>query len=314
MDNLLFILNNLNKLNAQNAQKPQNQQTVPGPEEPVRPEVLAVGGVEYALGMSLSDLTAKAGDPDEILEAFGDYRWYVFGAGDYANRFLAAGVTEDRVAVLCSSGKAFSCPHPLNEGLTLAWGSDGGELARKADGTCAGSYESGRKILYFDKNDGYILHTVFLAEKQHLAVRPHAEGFSVSPEERAGESRMLFHLANAFRTAHGLPPLIRDESAEKAARLHAEDMAAAGYFSHDSPDGRKTGDRLREQGITSWSTYGENIANGYWGAVACHAGWIGSPNHRANILRETYTRFGAGIGVKDKKPYYVENFYALMGG
>lgn len=295
MDSLLFAL---------------NRQTISEPEEPAPPEVLTVGGIEYALGMSLSDLTAKAGDPDEILEAFGDYRWYVFGTGDYETRFLAAGVTEDRVAALCSSGKAFSCPHPLNEGETLAWGSTIGGLPH---GSQAAVFETERKILYFDKNDGYALHTVFLAEEQHLTVCREAEDFSVSPEERAGESRLLFHLANAFRTAHGISPLIWDEIAEKTALLHAEDMAAEGYFGHDSPDGRKAGDRLRDQGMTSWSAYAENIANGYRGAVACQAGWIGSSGHRSNILRDTYTRFGAGIGVKDQKLYYVEIFYARMG-
>ena len=47
--------------------------------------------------------------------------------------------------------------------------------------------------------------------------------------------------------------------------------------------------------------------------MACHAGWIGSPDHRSGILREPCTRFGAGFGVKDNKPYCAEKFYALLG-
>jgi hypothetical protein len=46
----------------------------------------------------------------------------------------------------------------------------------------------------------------------------------------------------------GLSPLTFSSSLYKAAREHAEDMLAKGYFSHDSLDGRTYKDRIRETG------------------------------------------------------------------
>ena len=63
----------------------------------------------------------------------------------------------------------------------------------------------------------------------------------------------------------------------------------------------------------AWSRIAENIANGYWGALEAHAGWVGSSGHRSNILKAEYTRFGAGIAIAGTTTYYVENFYTRMG-
>jgi uncharacterized protein YkwD len=46
----------------------------------------------------------------------------------------------------------------------------------------------------------------------------------------------------------GLSPLTFSRSLYKAARAHAEDMLANGYFSHDSLDGRTYADRIRQTG------------------------------------------------------------------
>ena len=48
----------------------------------------------------------------------------------------------------------------------------------------------------------------------------------------------------------GLPPLTLIWDLYKAARAHAEDMLAKGYFSHDSLDGRTYVDRIRETGYS----------------------------------------------------------------
>ena len=292
-----------------------------GPAEPVSEEepaetaeetgVLTVNGVQYRIGMTTDELTGLAGEPDEILEAFGGFRWYVFGTEDYRNLFFAAGVTEGRTAALLSAGRAFSCTYM---GRPMAWGDTVGGLPHgslASDVTAEG--RDTQMHLYLDKNDGYGLHMLYLAENQYMKVRYYAENFSATKEQCAGEAKMLLHLTNAFRAAHGVRPMVWDPVAEEAARLHAEDMTCGSYFSHESADGRTPGDRLEAAGMTSWRAYGENIANAYWGAVESHAGWISSEGHRANLLKSDYTRFGAGFGCDGYVVNSVEDFYAEMG-
>ena len=272
--------------------------------------VMTVNGTDYRVGMTEEDLTALAGEPDEILDAFGGFRWYVFGTEDYLNRFFAAGVAEGRTVALLSAGRSFSCAY-INP---MAWGDTVGGLPHGslAESVAAEGHTS-RMQLFFDKNDGYGLHMVWMAENQYMKVRYYAESFSATKEQCAGEARMLFHLTNAFRAAHGVRVMVWDPVAEEAARLHAEDMTRLEYFSHQSADGRSMTDRLEEAGAGSWSACGENIAKGYWGAVEVHACWIGSPGHRENLLSDEYTRFGAGISVSGTVTNYVEDFYTRMG-
>jgi uncharacterized protein YkwD len=47
---------------------------------------------------------------------------------------------------------------------------------------------------------------------------------------------------------HGLPPLTFNTTLAEAARAHAADMLARGYYSHDSLDGRTVEERIREAG------------------------------------------------------------------
>jgi len=273
--------------------------------------VMTVNGTDYRVGMTEEDLTALAGEPDEILGAFGGFRWYVFGTGDYERSFFAAGVTEGRVVLLLSAGKAFSVDYL---GAPQTWGSGIGGLPHGSLAetvTEEGAADS--TTLFFDKNNGYALYMALTAEKQYLRIPFYAGTFHVTAEECEGEARLILHLVNATRAGYGIRPMAWDPAAAEAARLHAEDMTRLDYFSHQSADGRSMTDRLEEAGAGSWSACGENIAKGYWGAVEVHACWIGSPGHRENLLSDEYTRFGAGISVSGTVTNYVEDFYTRMG-
>ena len=95
-------------------------------------------------------------------------------------------------------------------------------------------------------------------------------------------------LMNAEREAAGLPALRMDADLMTAAMLRAAESHV--YFSHTRPDG------------TEWSTCfpdghthrGENIAYGYKTAETVTKGWLNSPEHKENILRDTYTCVGIG--------------------
>ncbi|MBR9652494.1 CAP domain-containing protein [Thalassovita aquimarina] len=98
-------------------------------------------------------------------------------------------------------------------------------------------------------------------------------------------------LLNAERAKRGLGALQPDSKLNRAAAAHARDMANRNYFAHQSPDGKKSRDRMRAAGYCRAST-AENIAKGYRSAAKVMAGWMASRGHRKNMLNRKYIRFG----------------------
>jgi len=95
-------------------------------------------------------------------------------------------------------------------------------------------------------------------------------------------------------------PLTWNCKLKSAAFVHSSDMADNNYFSHTGSDGSSVADRVTQAGY-SWSSVGENIAAGtpYSAVSAVMQGWLDSPGHCANIMRSSYTEFGAS---KDSSP------------
>ena len=104
---------------------------------------------------------------------------------------------------------------------------------------------------------------------------------------------MVVALANMARLEAGCPELQLDDRLTAAAQGHSDDMAAQGYFSHESPDGRTFADRVQAAGYPSPG--GENIAQGQRSALEVHESWMGSEGHRANILNCGFTTIGVGL-------------------
>ncbi len=108
-------------------------------------------------------------------------------------------------------------------------------------------------------------------------------------------------LVNKRRAGRGMRPLRIDKRLSRAARRHARDMVRRSYFSHTSLGGATFLDRIRRTGYTSrvrrWLV-GENLA---WGSgsrgtpLGIVRAWMGSPGHRANILRRGYRHIGIGM-------------------
>jgi uncharacterized protein YkwD len=113
-----------------------------------------------------------------------------------------------------------------------------------------------------------------------------AAGASLSSPEAT-----LLQAMNAARAAHGLAPLRVDPRLEQAARFHSREMLADGAFEHGAFGARMARSRV------AGSLAGENLA---WGvgsrgtARGIVAAWLASPEHRANLLRPTFTRVGVG--------------------
>jgi uncharacterized protein YkwD len=109
-------------------------------------------------------------------------------------------------------------------------------------------------------------------------------------------------LVNRERAGHGESPLSEDPRVTSAAQGHTEDMAFGDYFDHVGRHGDTPLSRLRASGYLSSPRagyeIGENIA---WGTLwlgtprAIVAGWMASPEHRANILDPRYRDTGIGV-------------------
>jgi len=121
----------------------------------------------------------------------------------------------------------------------------------------------------------------------------------------------VFEKVNAVRVAHTLQPLARLPELDDLARAHSLDMMQRSYFSHITPEGRTSANRLEDAGI-GYKRIAENLTSNR-GAEdpAGHAvdGWMDSPGHRANILdgRFTHTGLGAAVGA-DGTGYFTQLF------
>jgi|SRR3954447_17654964 len=131
--------------------------------------------------------------------------------------------------------------------------------------------------------------TVFAATSCALLLAAGALAAPASTQSRAEIS--LFQAVNAARVAHGLSPLSVDATLTRAARSHSLQMLRAGTFAHGDFAGRMAAFHARGPVL------GENLAWGsgsYAAATTVVQEWLASPEHRANLLRPTFTRIGIG--------------------
>ncbi len=110
----------------------------------------------------------------------------------------------------------------------------------------------------------------------------------------AGMSRSetsLLREMNRVRAEHHLGPLRFDAHLQRAARAHSREMLGTGVFAHGA-----FGSRMLQFNVTG-RLAGENLA---WGTAfrgtpqGIVIAWLNSPEHRANLLRPSFTRVGIG--------------------
>jgi uncharacterized protein YkwD len=125
------------------------------------------------------------------------------------------------------------------------------------------------------------------------------------PRTEAAEQQ-LFQAINRERAASGLPPLKWDEALATAARQHAEAMAAQRSISHGFPGELSLPSRAARAGARfSWLS--ENVAAGP-SAENISEQWMGSPNHRANLLDADMDTIGAGAAERNGVVFAVADF------
>ena len=103
--------------------------------------------------------------------------------------------------------------------------------------------------------------------------------------------RSLLSVVNEVRGKHGLRALRVDPALQRAARSYSVTMIRTDVFTHGAMF-----ERLARSGARG-PAFGENLAWGvgpYASARRIVGGWMGSPGHRANLLRPGWTRVGLG--------------------
>lgn len=101
-------------------------------------------------------------------------------------------------------------------------------------------------------------------------------------------------LTNRERSEKDIPVLQRNSLLDQAAQMKAQDMAANGYYAHVSPDGTTPMHWVGKAGY-KYLIIGENLVVNRTDAEQVVDAFMGSPGHRANILRSDFTEIGIGV-------------------
>lgn len=131
------------------------------------------------------------------------------------------------------------------------------------------------------------------------------------PGNQTGIAQSVLDLANAQRARAGLPALSSDAALARSALSHACDMQRTGRFDHRGSNGSTHVSRAKAAGCRWKGTLAENIGWGYKTPEAAVAGWMGSPEHRANLLNRKVRIAGAAFVPSKAGGYWVME---LAGG
>lgn len=111
---------------------------------------------------------------------------------------------------------------------------------------------------------------------------------------------LLLRQVNSVRAAHGLSALAPSPALSRSAAAHSRSMATYGFFAHESRNGTSFSERIKRfyaPRAGTW-TVGENLAM-FGGttptASAIVGAWMGSPGHRANLLRGIFREAGVAV-------------------
>ncbi len=104
----------------------------------------------------------------------------------------------------------------------------------------------------------------------------------------------ILSLTNTERVDNNVSPLTENKLLDQSAQAKADDMAARGYFAHNSPDGKDPWSWIDAAGY-NYQYAGENLAVRFVDSKDVVDAWMASPTHRANIVKPVYTEVGVGI-------------------
>lgn len=130
--------------------------------------------------------------------------------------------------------------------------------------------------------------------------------------------RAVLSAVNAWRGEKGEGALTADATLQRAAAVHAADLALRNYFGHHNPEGQGPRERVLAVDKTFSASVSENllVVEGPSFAAMSDAAlaklmvekWAQSPQHRRNMQAGAMTRSGVGIGRSGERIVAVQVF------
>ncbi|WP_394188527.1 S-layer homology domain-containing protein [Paenisporosarcina quisquiliarum] len=130
-----------------------------------------------------------------------------------------------------------------------------------------------------------------------------------SENEFPSYSNKTIELINVERKNQGLMPLVMDKELSQVALIKANDLAENGYWEHYSPIYGPPWEMAANFDY-SYKSFGENIARTYRTPEDVVVAWMDSEGHRANILKDNYTRVGVGVTKDNNGNFYWVHMFA----
>lgn len=113
------------------------------------------------------------------------------------------------------------------------------------------------------------------------------------PSQPNALEQEILRLLNEERVKQGLQPLEMDPYLVTLARLKGKDMAERGYYGHLSPTYGYVYNMLTRFGV-KFNKCSENITTGSTATIV-HDSFMGSPKHKANMLKPWWKQVGIGV-------------------
>ena len=121
-------------------------------------------------------------------------------------------------------------------------------------------------------------------------------------------AKAVLELVNQQRTAAGLPALAWSDSLAATAKIRAQEISVS--FSHTRPCKDASGGAMDcfTAFPSEFNSVAENIAKGQTCSADVMDGWMGSENHKNNILRSTVSQLGVACYNLNGTYYWVQDF------
>ncbi len=173
-------------------------------------------------------------------------------------------------------------------------------LALGSSPTWSQEGEGEQQAIGFMHADGY-------AQISHLTVEGDEQPEPIDgmlaevPSEPPGHR--LVYLTNLERVSRGVPPLKAAAELMAAAQFHSDWMASHDCFAHNCPGEPDWVTRIVNAGYLNSQGLGENIAGGQSTPSAAISAWMGSSDHRANMLNAGFREAGGGYAYSGGTQY-----------